>query len=153
MTATRSTCSVIGLDPGMNTGVARYAGGVLEALETVLPWGLRCLLTAHAPTLVVFEDSRQQSHTWTRSSSRAASLKMARNVGEIDAWCKLIEAECSALGIKCIGVSPSGKGAKLDAAAFNRLTWWAGASNQHTRDAGAVAWRYRKFTPAMAKAL
>ncbi len=78
---------------------------------------------------------------------------MARNVGEIDAWCKLIEAECAALGIKCIGVSPGGKGAKLDAAAFNRLTGWRGASNQHTRDAGAVAWPYRKFTPKMDKEL
>lgn len=60
---------------------------------------------------------------------------------------------CVSLGIKCIGVSPGGKGAKLDAAAFNRLTGWRGASNQHTQAAGAVAWPYRKFTPKMDKEL
>ncbi len=48
--STQKICSVIGLDPGMSTGVARYMGGVLDALETVLPWGLRCLHSAHAPT-------------------------------------------------------------------------------------------------------
>ena len=137
------TNTVIGIDPGMNTGMARYVDGVLVELETVMPWEVRIALAALRPSLVVFEDSRKQSHTWTRIASRDASLKMARNVGEIDAWCKLIEAECAALGIRCIGVSPTGKGAKLAAPAFSKLTGWTGKSNQHARDAALVAFPYR----------
>ena len=137
------TNTVIGIDPGMNTGMARYVYGALVELETVMPWEVRVALDALRPALVVFEDSRKQSHTWTRIASRDASLKMARNVGEIDAWCKLIEAECAALGIRCMGVSPTGKGAKLAAPAFKKLTGWDGKSNQHARDAAIVAWPYR----------
>lgn len=137
------TNTVIGIDPGMNTGMARYVDGVLVELETVMPWEVRVALDALRPALVVFEDSRKQSHTWTRIASRDASLKMARNVGEIDAWCKLIEAECAALAIKFMGVSPTGKGAKLAAPAFSKLTGWTGQSNQHARDAAMVAFPYR----------
>ena len=139
----RMTNTVIGIDPGMNTGMARYVDGALVELETVMPWEVRVALDAISPALVVFEDSRKQSHTWTRIASRDASLKMARNVGEIDAWCKLIEAECAAIGIRCMGVSPTGKGAKLAAPAFSKLTGWAGKSNQHARDAAMVAFPYR----------
>ena len=139
----RMTNTVIGIDPGMNTGMARYVDGVLVELETVMPWEVRIALDALRPDLVVFEDSRKQSHTWTRIASRDASLKMARNVGEIDAWCNLIDAECAALGIRCIGVSPTGKGAKLAAPAFSKLTGWDGKSNQHARDAALVAFPYR----------
>lgn len=137
----------IGIDPGMNTGMALYVNGVLVDLNTVQPWEVRFELEANKPALVVFEDSRKQSHTWTRAASREASLKMARNVGEIDAWCKLIEAECAALGIPCMGVSPLGKGEKLAAPAFARVTGWAGKSNEHNRDAAMVAWPHRNKTP------
>jgi len=40
---------------------------------------------------------------------------MARNVGQVDAWCFLITAICGELGIAAHGVSPAGKGAKVNA--------------------------------------
>ena len=142
--STQKICSVLGIDPGIHTGIARYIDGVLVGLETRMPWEMREMLVSYAPAIVVFEDSRQQSHTWTRIASREASLKMARNVGEIDAWCRLIEAECEALGIKCIGVSPRVKGIKIGGPDFDELTGWNGRSNQHTRDAAMCAWPYRR---------
>jgi len=81
---------------------------------------------------------------FTTVKSRPAALKMARNVGEIDAWCKLIVATCGQLGIPAYGISPKNKGAKLDAAQFKAETGWAEQSNQHNRDAAMVAWPYRK---------
>ncbi len=68
---------------------------------------------------------------------------MARNVGEIDAWCKLIVAICEELGIPAHGISPKGKGAKLNAETFAKATGWKGKSNQHERDAAMVAFAYR----------
>ena len=75
-----------------------------------------------------------------------------RNVGEIDAWCVLIETLCASLGIACFGLAPSAKagsahGAKIDAATFSRLTGWAGRSNQHQRDAAMIAWSFRRVRP------
>lgn len=135
---------LLGLDPGANTGAAVYIAGVLSELRTVEPQDIADLLRDLAPERVIYEDSRKESFVWTTKGSRAAALKMARNIGEVDGWCKLIEATCKKLGIPCHGVSPTKKGAKVDAAAFGRITGWTKPSNQHARDAAMTAWPYRK---------
>lgn len=134
---------ILGIDPGAYTGVAVYVDGVLKTLTTVAPHQIERLIRAHQPDRVVFEDSRLQSHTWSIAPSRAAAAKMARNVGEIDAWCRLITEICAELKIPAHGVSPKGKGAKLNSVQFESVTGWLGTSNEHTRDAAMVAWKYR----------
>ena len=134
---------VIGIDAGLNTGVAEYEGGKLTAMATIHPARISAMLENVAPDLVVYEDSRLQSHVWTRVKSPAAAAKMARNVGMVDAWCLLIEVECARLGIKCIGISPKDKGAKLNAEQFKAVTGWDGRNNEHERDGAMVAWRLR----------
>lgn len=135
--------TIIGLDPGTNTGVAIYIDGRLSELSTIDPFEIQEFLGYSCADRVVFEDSRLISYMFTTVKSRPAALKMARNVGEVDAWCKLIIAVCDQLKIPAHGISPKGKGAKLDADAFKRLTGWDGPSNQHTRDAASIAWPYR----------
>lgn len=137
---------ILGMDPGVHTGVATYVDGVLTDLETVPPHHIERIIRGRQPARVVFEDSRLQSHTWTRGRSGAASAKMARNVGQVDAWCRLISEVCGELGIPAHGISPANKGSKLDAVAFARTTGWAGPSNEHARDAAMVAWPYRRAT-------
>jgi hypothetical protein len=131
---------ILGIDPGANTGVAIFVDGQLTEIETTTPWRLREKFEGVG--LVVLEDSTLQSHVWTPAKGTAA-LKIARNIGEIDAWCKLIKAECGARGIAYRSISPKDKGAKLTADEFKKLTGWTGKSNQHERDAAMVAWRYR----------
>lgn len=134
---------ILGIDPGAHTGVATYVDGLLTDLETVGPHQIERLIRGRAPARVVFEDSRLQSHTWTSSASKAAAAKMARNVGQVDAWCSLITAICAELGISAHGMSPAGKGAKLNALQFASVTGWLQRSNEHERDAAMVAWKYR----------
>ena len=136
---------IIGLDPGVNTGLAVYQQGALVELATIHPAGIRAALVQWSPRRVVFEDSRLQSFSWTTDRNRAVALKKARNVGEVDAWCKLIVEHCAELGIAAHSVSPKGKGAKIEEQdRFNAITGWTGRSNQHTRDAAMVAWPYRR---------
>ena len=135
---------VIGLDPGMSTGAAEYRDGELVALATIQPHRIGAMLEAVKPGRVVYEDSRLQSHVWVKAKTHAAVAKIGRNVGMVDAWCHLIEAECARLEIECIGVSPKDKGGKVDATAFERITGWSGRANQHERDACMVAYRYRR---------
>lgn len=135
---------ILGMDPGVHTGVATYVDGVLTDLETIPPHHIERIIRGRQPARVVFEDSRLQSHTWTRGRSGAASAKMARNVGQVDAWCRLISGVCGELGIPAHGISPANKGAKLDAVAFALTTGWAGSSNEHARDAAMVAWPFRR---------
>ena len=134
---------ILGIDPGSNTGLATYIGGKLVHLDTIAPVEIAARIELARPTRVVFEDSRLLSYTWTTIKSRPAALKMARNVGEVDAWCKLIVAVCEQFSIQAHGISPKGKGAKVNAEQFTRVTGWTGASNEHTRDAAMVAYPYR----------
>jgi hypothetical protein len=142
--------TVIGIDPGANTGIAIFQDGVLYTLLTIEPWELPAELATWGGDRVVFEDSRLQTNVFGRDvpgkpkMNPAAKLKIARDVGRIDAWCSLITAVCGELGIPAHGISPKGKGAKLDAEQFAERTGWVGRCNQHERDAALVAWPYRK---------
>lgn len=134
---------IMGIDPGANTGIAIYRAGVLAELQTIEPHQLAETIAVIYPARVVFEDSRLQTHTWKRGVNNAAQLKIARDVGQIDAWCRLIVSTCERLKIPAHGISPKHKGAKLDARQFTALTGWAGRSNEHSRDAACVAWQFR----------
>jgi len=138
------TVHILGIDPGASTGLAAFTSGALGFLKTIEPHFIEHTLRHYKPARVVFEDSRLESKVWTAAGSRAAALKIARNVGQIDAWCSLITAICGDLGIPAHGISPTAKGAKLDAEAFALVTGWAARSNQHERDAAMVAWPYRR---------
>ena len=134
---------ILGIDPGSSTGLATYIGGKLAHLDTIAPVEIAARIELARPARVVFEDSRLLSYTWTTIKSRPAALKMARNVGEVDAWCKLIVAVCEQLAIPAHGISPKGKGAKVGAEQFTRITGWDERSNEHERDAAMVAYPYR----------
>ena len=134
---------LLGIDPGQNTGLAIFDGGRLAELRTIAPVEIDRAITSIMPRRVIFEDSRLQSHLWTTSTAKATLAKIARNVGEVDAWCKLIVAVCERLDITSHGISPLGKGHKMAADQFERITGWTGRSNQHERDGAMVAWPYR----------
>lgn len=134
--------TIIGIDPGANTGVAQFTDGKLARLWTIMPHQMYRAI--HGADRVVFEDSRLTSFMFTTVKSRPAALKMARNVGEIDAWCRLITSVCEDLRIPAHGISPLNKGAKLNAKQFAAATGWTNRSNSHERDAAMVAWKYRR---------
>lgn len=135
--------SILGIDPGTHTGIATFAAGKLVSLQTIAPLMIFDVIAASGASRVVFEDSRLTSPVWSRGTSAAARIKIARNVGQVDAYCGLIVEACERIGIEAHGISPKGKGAKLNAAQFAKATGWAGLSNEHTRDACMVAWPYR----------
>jgi hypothetical protein len=135
--------TILGLDPGASTGVAVFQAGALWKLETIAPHEIADYITKARPVRVIFEDSRLTSFMFTTVKSRPAALKMARNVGQVDAWSSLITSVCANLCIPCHGVSPKGKGKKLDAKQFALVTGWVGKSNEHERDSAMVAWNYR----------
>ena len=137
------TTIIIGIDPGAATGVAIFERGKLVGLRTIEPHKIAETIACLKPARVVFEDSRLQSHVWTSAKTAAAKTKMARNVGEIDAWCRLITAVCGDHGIPAHGISPKHKGEKLKQQEFAQVTGWAARCNQHERDAAMVAWPYR----------
>ena len=134
---------ILGLDPGSNTGCAIYSAGLLQTLHTISPHHIAGFIREVNPGRVIFEDSRLTSYVFTTVKSRPVALNMARKVGQVDAWCLLIQLVCSDMNISGHGISPKQKGAKLNAKEFARATGWLAASNEHNRDAAMVAWPYR----------
>lgn len=134
---------VIGIDPGVNTGVALYANGKLLSLQTIEPIDIQDCIKRSYADLIVFEDSRLQSAVWVPSKNKAVANNIARKIGQVDALCSLIEDTCNRWEIKFMRVSPKAKGGKMNAEDFNELTGWTHRSNQHERDAAMVAWQLR----------
>ena len=137
---------ILGFDPGVHTGVAKFINGNLVELFTIKPHQIAETLRYAMPLRVIFEDSRLQSHAWNAHSkaNKSAGFATARSLGQVDALCSLITAICEELSIPCHGISPAAKGVKRGAENFEAITGWTKSSNQHTRDAAMVAWPYRR---------
>jgi predicted RNase H-like nuclease (RuvC/YqgF family) len=139
-----ATEMIIGIDPGAKTGIAQYTDGKLLAMQTTDILGAITLIRLTLAKLVVLEDSTLTSHIFTAPGvPHRAALKVARNIGEVDAYCKIIKQVCGELEIPYRSISPKDKGKKIDAKDFDRITGWTSKSNQHERDAAMVAWRFR----------
>jgi len=135
---------IMGIDPGVKTGIALYNGGKLCELRTIAPADYERVLLDIQPVLVVLEDSRLTSKVFTGPTKNERSrLKIARNIGMVDGFCYLLFDQCERNDIEAIGVAPIDKGRKLKAAPFGNYTRYTGTSNQHERDAGMVAWPFR----------
>ena len=137
--------STVGIDPGVSCGTAIYYGQKLYGLWTFSPYGLLRMMQNENFDLVVIEDSRLTSPIFTaKGQNQASALKIARNVGEVDCICKMVQDLCEANNFPIVQISPKDKGAKVNAEEFKAITGWQGKTNQHERDAAMVAWRFRR---------
>lgn len=141
---------ILGIDPGKQSGLAIVVSSELLSLETLNPQEILEAIETYGKLVppeglvVVCEDSRLQP-IFSRGTNARAAGRIARSVGMIDGQCRDIEDACKRLGISFFGISPKGKGKKLNSEQVNKLTGWIGRSNQHERDAAMVAWPYRNL--------
>jgi hypothetical protein len=132
---------VIGLDPGAEFGIAVYIDGKLTELRT---GNISEATHSHVDAdLLVYEDARQQSNIFSAVGNVRTKMKIAQDVGGIKMLCAFVEFFRLRSNMPLIGVSPRQKGKKLNAAQFKAITGWSKPSNQHTRDAAMVAFKYR----------
>lgn len=128
---------VVGIDPGVNTGLAIWSRsqkglieckscGIVEAM-----WQLGNVRSTIA--LMVVEDARLR--TWFGKSGREVLL----GAGSVRRDCSIWTEWAEHYGVPLKSISPQQKGAKLDAAMFQRITGWSGRTNEHARDAGVLA--------------
>ena len=134
---------VIGIDPGKTTGVAlldKKKGELLE-LKSMTFWSAMnyCILSSAATVIVEVPETRA---VWSGGNATGkAKIKVATNVGGTIREAELMVEGLELAGKKVIRVHPIGK---LDAEQFNRMTGWTGSSNEHTRDAGRMAFQWRR---------
>lgn len=139
---------LIGIDPGLHTGVAVAIRGKLVKVESMGFWDCINLIRdmRHMGVVVRIEDPGKISAMYSRPESErcvdaarnkeAYRSKMAQYVGMNKRDAQLIIEFCKRQGIACIPQKPlRGATSKIDAETFNRYTGWQGKTNEHGRDA------------------
>jgi hypothetical protein len=133
---------MIGIDPGVTTGVAAWDG---QALQSVTSMSI-CEAMMYVQELreagrlhsVTFEDARLRGGNKLKSGVDYSGSARLQGAGSIKRDCQIWAEWLGMLGCPYKAISPQAKGAKVDAAAFARLTGWTARTNNHARDAAML---------------
>jgi hypothetical protein len=147
---------VLGIDPGVNTGLAVYCSksDALEAVFTTDFWGSvefidkyiedAWCINQQVIAVVELSDTR---HVWHKSAKSkfktdAAKVSVGLDVGSVLREATLLVKYLEKRGITTYTVPPA-KDGKKDADFFARATGWSKQTNQHSRDAGLLCYRFK----------
>ena len=131
---------LIGIDPGVNTGIAVLDGQELTRVESMrIDQALDCvdvfdcICRARGVRLKVYiEDARK------RGCSPKTSAAKAQGAGSVKRDCKIWEDFLTGNGIDFVLVAPQHNSTKLTADQFKKRTKWQGRTNDHSRDAAML---------------
>lgn len=137
---------VIGIDPGMHTGLAVWdttsrqfldirCSGIVAAMDY-----LDDLAYNRGIGLVVFEDARQR--TWIPRERDIRQVKgRAMGAGSVKRDCSIWEEWCEARSIQYIASRPKTGMTKLTDAYFRGITGYDRKTNEHGRDAAMLVFQ------------
>lgn len=137
---------VIGIDPGMHTGLAVWdtssrqfldirCSGIVSAMDY-----LDDLAFNRGIGLVVFEDARQR--TWIPREKDIAQVKgRAMGAGSVKRDCSIWQEWCEARSIQYIASRPKTGMTKLTDAYFRGITGYDRRTNEHGRDAAMLVFQ------------
>jgi hypothetical protein len=129
---------IIGIDPGVKTGLAIwnrehksmiiiYSSGILQVMK--------CVLNHKDQVLKVrMEDARKRK--WFGKTDR----EVLQGAGSIKRDCQIWEEFFELHNISFELVAPKNNKTKLDAKLFSKLTGWVGRTNEHERDAAMLVY-------------
>ena len=127
---------VIGIDPGENTGIGICDDGVLVSLVTTNFWGAINIIAENRDAFFIVEKPKTK-HVWHKGAkARGAIERTAMNVGSVLEKASLMVDYLQRNGYRYKVSAPFGK---VGVETFRLITKWEGKSNQHTRDAGMMA--------------
>jgi predicted RNase H-like nuclease (RuvC/YqgF family) len=131
---------IIGIDPGVNTGIAIWQPkkkwlSVVDCSIAVLAENriYTFAFCSEEKTLVRFEDARLR--TWFGKEKGRDQLQGA---GSIKRDCQRWEEFLTHYEIPFEEVAPRNNRTKMSADEFKRLTGWEGKTNEHGRDAAML---------------
>lgn len=137
---------VIGIDPGLHTGLAVWdtssrqfleirCSGIVDAMDY-----LDRLRAEKGIGLVVFEDARQR--TWIPRERDLAQMKgRAMGAGSVKRDCSIWEEWCKARQVQYIASRPKNGMTKLTDAYFRGITGYDRRTNEHGRDAAMLVFQ------------
>lgn len=132
---------IIGIDPGVNTGIAIWNNKDKKLIEVVtvkiheamdIVFGYSGIISV----IVRFEDARQRK--WFGKSGR----EQLQGAGSIKRDCQIWEDFMKHHEIKFEAVPPKNNKTKLSSEYFKKITGWTGRTNEHGRDAAMLVVGY-----------
>ena len=128
---------VIGIDPGVNTGVAVADGGKLVSVGCMAAVNaeelvLQTMIDNGGKLFVRFEDARMRQ--WFGSKGREALQGAGSIKRDCARWQEFLEHH----NIPHARIAPKANRTKLTADQFKRITGWQGRTNEHGRDAAML---------------
>lgn len=135
------TLAIVGLDPGVTTGWARWdvqAARLTECRGYKIHEAMRAL-EADRPALVLFEDARQRR--WfgkMDAEQRKYGAAVREGAGSVKRDCSIWADFLEDLGIPYIARPPLAGGTKWSALYFKAVTGWDERTNEHARDAAVL---------------
>lgn len=132
---------VIGVDPGLKTGVAFWDIGRQQftMITSGAWWDIYDLLRSQDPcrASMVIEDSSANNFIYSRHG-RDVTRRISRNVGMNQAYARLLIDGLRRIGFVVQTIVPHRHRRKLDATTFSRIVQWHGSTDQHGRDAAML---------------
>ena len=128
----------IGIDPGVHTGIALWnsAGGKFEEIKCMpihkAMTYVRAMKVQGYDFQVRFEDARKR--TWFGDAGR----EQLQGAGSIKRDCTIWEDFLTDEDIPFLPIPPKRNRTKLTRNAFDKLTGWRKATNEHGRDAAML---------------
>ena len=134
----------VGIDPGVNTGLALVQDGELKVVETVnIVRAMARILAAwnqcDDEITVVFEDARQRQ--WLPRERNASEYRgKLMGAGSVKRDCEIWEEFCNVYDIKYMAIPPRAGATKWDAETFRNVTGSKGRTSNHARDAALLVY-------------
>lgn len=137
---------VVGIDPGLHTGLAVWdtstrqfldirCSGIVSAMDYLDDISLK-----RGIGLVVFEDARQRK--WIPRERDLAQMKgRAMGAGSVKRDCTIWEEWCESRNIQYIASRPKNGMTKLTDAYFRGITGYDRRTNEHGRDAAMLVFQ------------
>ncbi len=138
---------LVGIDPGIKTGLAIAEGGKLVRIETVDILDALDEIHAYANearyylrnVTIYIEDPSLNKPVFDRGQHGRKALNIAQKVGSNKRDAQILIAKCKRAGVKLVRVKPvAGPFTKMSAEFFKKQTGWTGRTSQHARDAAGL---------------
>lgn len=132
---------IVGIDPGVQTGMARWdtRAARFTSVETLPIHRALAAVLEPRPALVVFEDARMR--TWFGKMDREHAKyggAVREGAGSIKRDCGIWDAFLTETGLPFLPRKPKSGQTKWNPEHFSRVTGWAPRTSEHARDAGVL---------------
>ena len=130
----------IGIDPGVNTGFARWDKDdkiIVTCTTTTIHYAMLAIYKLHDEGISFFvrvEDARKRK--WFGNAGR----DQLQGAGSIKRDCKIWEDFLTDLEAPFEMVAPKNNKTKMDAKIFQKITGWKERTNEHARDAAMLVY-------------